>query len=81
MAEKPNPLDLESVVPFFFSGRVGEEGVEDVPAVPLAIELFLDELYDLLLLGLDPCLLLPESVQFGLPLSNLLAILANIWDP
>jgi hypothetical protein len=33
------------------------------------------------LLGLDPCLLLPESVQFGLPLSNLLAILANIWDP
>jgi hypothetical protein len=42
--------------------------------VPLAVELFLNEFDDALLLVLDAGLLLPEAVQLGLPLCDFLAV-------
>lgn len=71
-------MRLQSVV----SSLVARDrGVQHVPSHPVAVELVLDELHDPLLLCLDSCLLLPEPVQLGLPLSDLPSQVVDILNP
>lgn len=70
------------MVPLFITlGLVGHEGIEDVPAMPLSVELLFDQFYNLLLLGFDSCLLLPKPIQLGLSVGYLLSILVHVYEP
>lgn len=55
--------------------------IEDVPLVPLPIELFFDQLHNLSLLRLDARLLFLEPVQLRLPLRNLLPEVSQVHHP
>lgn len=55
--------------------------LEYIPLMPLTITLRLNKLHNLLLLGLDAGLLLPEPIKLGMPFRNLLSLLIRIQDP
>lgn len=65
------------MIPFFVA-RVGGRRVESIPAMPFAVELFLDQFHNFFLFGLDPSLFLAESVELRLALGYVLAVEADV---
>jgi len=55
--------------------------IADISFPPLPVELLLNQLHNSLLLGFDACLLLAESIQLGLPVSDFLSEIICVFDP